>query len=62
MTYDQAVQVAKQAMRQRVAVLIFPRKWELDEFGVQFQHEGKLATRESYVQALDALDEFPVAR
>jgi predicted RNase H-like HicB family nuclease len=62
MTFDQAVQVAKQAMIARVAVLIFPRKWEDGEFGVQFQSPQGCVTRESYVQALDALDEFPVPR
>lgn len=60
MSFDQAVAVAKQAMLKRVPVLIYPKKWLDHEFGVQFQSPQGFVHRESYVQALDALDEFPV--
>lgn len=59
MTYDQAVLVAKEAMRFRVPVLVYPLKWQDAEFGIQFQSPRGFVNRESYVQALDALDEFP---
>jgi hypothetical protein len=62
MDFNQAVQVAKEAMRARVAVLIFPRKWDEGEFGVEFQHEGTTRARESYVEALDTLDALKVAK
>lgn len=59
MSFDQAAQVAKQAMIARVPVLVYPLKWQPDQFGVQFQSPQGVVNRESFVQALDALDEFP---
>lgn len=62
MTYDQAVQVLKEAMRKRITARVYPLKWQEDCFGIELQSPEGFVRRESFTPALDALDVFPVPR